>query len=396
MAAPPPVIPMHSLVRLPPKAVVSFPTPVASNPVPLPTTISVSPVSVLPSTAASKTSPSCNSAQAALLLWEACPPSSVEASIVGSGISPEYAENVRGAFSVGFDSAMYDRMGRDVQRVSQYNKAIAKAVAGGKLVLDLGTGRDALLAQMCARAGAKHTTAVEVLPDVAAAARRMVCQAGLASLITVIEGHSGRVALPRVDIVVHEIVGGLAAEEGMAAAIRDLQQRPDVVNWRVPGWSLPRYVETRVAPLAARPGSQAWAKAAAMAAQLAGRGPHTLKVASVERMPAAPSPEDLLGSLQSMDHVNAEAPIVPVQEGELRWRFDRQAVLEGFACAPWLDLDGEHVIDAWIGGTSWRHKLVGLDIPVIVGPGDEVSLRFTAYVCRYPVQFRFVAILARR
>merc|ERR1712039_151909 len=99
-------------------------------------------------------------------------------------------------------------------------------------------------------AGAKLVYALEVIPEMAAQARETIATAGLAERVKIIEGHSAVVRLPKVDMIVHEIVGGLAPEEGMGAVLRDLQNRPEVVNSMLRGWSLPHYVETRVAPLA--------------------------------------------------------------------------------------------------------------------------------------------------
>lgn len=302
-------------------------------------------------------------------------------------LSREDCGRIADAFSQGFTGKEYDEMADDRQRVEQYTRAIRKAVPG-KVVLDIGTGRDALLAIICARAGAKRVVAVEVVPTAAANARKAVADAGLEGIIEVHEGHSSLAALPRVDMTVHEIVGGLAPEEGMGLALLDLQSRPEVVDALRPGWSLPRRVETRMAPLAhGAPGT-----VTGMAVrQWAVSGP--LEVDRLMRLPVAPPPEFLLGELQMLDVLDAEADLQPQleQDRTLRWRFDKPAVLTGFACAPWLDLDGQHVVDAWLGGTSWRHKLVGLKSPVRVRAGDEVALTLHAEFDKFPTRYGFSA-----
>ena len=166
-----------------------------------------------------------------------------------------------------------------------YLAAIARACAG-KRVLDVGTGPDALLAIAAAnartadvsrlerdsllgvwaealafrarvrdddtlalQAGATHVTALECSAEAAAMARAAVERASLQDKIVVLEGYSTTLALPRVDVVVHEIVGDIGSEEGVAAMLADLRARPDVVDSSVAGWSVPRVVETLVAPI---------------------------------------------------------------------------------------------------------------------------------------------------
>jgi len=302
------------------------------------------------------------------------------------------------AFSLGFDTDAYDRMAADEQRVGQYSKAI-RGVVLGKTVLDVGTGRDALLAKLCIAAGAAHVTAVEVVPCVAAEARAAVACAAFAGRLEVLTGHSASISLPKVDLVVHEIVGGLALEEGMASVLLDLQGRPDVVDASQHGWSIPRYVETRVAPLALADTTSV----ADCCVDSVDRGIvmpwATLERLHVDRLVHIPAPPttQLLGTLRVLDCLNMEAPLEPQlsQQRDLTWVFDREAMLRGFACAPWLDLDGRHCVDAWLGGTSWPHKLAGLESPIPVGRGDEITLRVDANSRLFPVEYTFVVELRR-
>ena len=122
-------------------------------------------------------------------------------------------------------------MANDTQRVTQYEKAIRKVVPD-KTVLDVGTGPLALLAKLCVNAGANHVTAVEIVPEAASKAKALVEREGLKEKLKIVQGYS--VDLPRfekpVDVVVSEIVGTFALEEGMAPAMLDLQKRKDIVN----------------------------------------------------------------------------------------------------------------------------------------------------------------------
>ena len=95
-----------------------------------------------------------------------------------------------------YDDVIYDGFGADDARRRAYRAAI-RASARGRVVLDIGTGRDALWAVEAARAGARHAYAVEAQPAATAQARRTIARAGVASQVTVIEGRSEQITVPQ-------------------------------------------------------------------------------------------------------------------------------------------------------------------------------------------------------
>lgn len=95
-----------------------------------------------------------------------------------------------------YDDVIYDGFGADDARRRAYRAAI-QASARGRVVLDIGTGRDALWAVEAVRAGAGHVYAVEAQPATAAQARQAVARAGVASQVTVIEGRSEQITVPQ-------------------------------------------------------------------------------------------------------------------------------------------------------------------------------------------------------
>eukprot|EP00747_Dinoflagellata_sp_TGD_P030827 gnl/TRDRNA2_/TRDRNA2_134893_c0_seq2.p1 gnl/TRDRNA2_/TRDRNA2_134893_c0~~gnl/TRDRNA2_/TRDRNA2_134893_c0_seq2.p1 ORF type:complete len:354 (-),score=51.34 gnl/TRDRNA2_/TRDRNA2_134893_c0_seq2:3-1064(-) len=120
----------------------------------------------------------------------------------------------------------------DERRTPVFVKAIqqrlAKAPEGTTTVLDLGTGPEAIFALAAARAGAKRVYAVEANSEAAERARQTIHQAKdiAPGTVRVIEGFSTDITLPeKVDLVVAEIVGSIASEEGVYATIRDAQAR---------------------------------------------------------------------------------------------------------------------------------------------------------------------------
>ncbi|MEE4185872.1 MAG: AMP-binding protein [Gammaproteobacteria bacterium] len=114
-----------------------------------------------------------------------------------------------------YDALLYDLMSADATRVASYERAFARHVAG-KVVLDIGTGKDALLARLCVAAGARHVYAVEVLEDAARAARELVTQLGLEQRITVLSGAMDAVQLEQpVEVCTQGIVGNIGSSDGI-------------------------------------------------------------------------------------------------------------------------------------------------------------------------------------
>ena len=133
---------------------------------------------------------------------------------------------------ISFDEGAYAAMRDDVRRTPLFEEAIkqrlAKAPRGTLTVLDVGTGPYALLALAAARAGAKKVYTIEANGEAARRARDAIRKASDVryGTIEVIEGFSTTVQLPeKVDVLVAEIAGSIASEEGAIATIRDAQHR---------------------------------------------------------------------------------------------------------------------------------------------------------------------------
>ena len=101
-------------------------------------------------------------------------------------LRPDYTQaksNLRSAYH-DVVPAWHFAMMDDAKRNAAFETAIRRA-AGGKRVLDVGTGAG-LLAMMAARAGAAHVTSCETVGIVAERARQIIAANGLAEKITVI------------------------------------------------------------------------------------------------------------------------------------------------------------------------------------------------------------------
>ena len=148
-----------------------------------------------------------------------------------------------------YNSDCYAGMRDDAARTEAYRRAIDEAAAG-RVVFDLGTGALALLAIFAARAGAAHVYAIEVQATAAEAARRTVAEAGLSDKVTVLDGFSTdtAVVLPiKAELMVHELIGEVAGEEGAVAAVADALRR-HVDPAAPPPLSIPARVRTLLAP----------------------------------------------------------------------------------------------------------------------------------------------------
>lgn len=94
-------------------------------------------------------------------------------------------------------------MMQDAPRNTAYDAALQRA-APGKRVLDIGTGAG-LLAMMAARAGAKHVTTCEAVPQIAARAQAVIAHNKLDDRITLHAMRSTELALPeRAEVLVTE------------------------------------------------------------------------------------------------------------------------------------------------------------------------------------------------
>jgi amino acid adenylation domain-containing protein len=121
-----------------------------------------------------------------------------------------------GAYQV-YDELLYELMSNDPLRNAAFRAAFVPSVRG-RIVLDLGTGPEALLARLCVEAGARQVYAVEVLPDAAGRARARLRALGLDDRIMLIEGDAAQANLPGpADVCTQGIIGNIGSADGIAA-----------------------------------------------------------------------------------------------------------------------------------------------------------------------------------
>lgn len=282
-----------------------------------------------------------------------------------------------------FTNDDYIHMRDDASRTSAFYKAIDKLVPG-KLVLDLGTGALALLALRCAEAGASHVYAIEYSPMVAASAKRAIEDAGFADQITVLEGRSQDLVIPRkVEVVVHEILGELASREGVVGALRDAAERfVDPFAREVGGWSIPKAASTWIAPATLPPASylQSYQKRS-----------RTILIpgssdARFLRFPELPVFDCTLAEAQIFEDLrfglveqDAEACMPPLQLRTLQFTVQRTGLLAGFVFFITVDCSGGAQIISSAGCDShWANTFLSTTEPVSVEEGDQIEVNVAA------------------
>lgn len=123
-----------------------------------------------------------------------------------------------------YDDLLYTAMTRDELRNQSYKVAINRLVKD-KVVLDIGTGKDAILARFCVEGGARKVYAVEILKESYQQAQESIRAAGMEDRIILIHGDATKITLPEpVDVCVSEIVGAIGGSEGARLILNDARR----------------------------------------------------------------------------------------------------------------------------------------------------------------------------
>jgi amino acid adenylation domain-containing protein len=130
-----------------------------------------------------------------------------------------------------YDDLLYHLMSSDEHRMHAYRQAIGLAVKG-KVVLEIGSGQDAILAQLCVEAGARKVYSVELLEEMYVKAKTVIERLGLTDRIELIHGDITKVELPELaDVCVSALVGPIGGTEGVSFLLNSARRllKPDCV-----------------------------------------------------------------------------------------------------------------------------------------------------------------------
>lgn len=268
-----------------------------------------------------------------------------------------------------YDDVLYNAMASDKSRQDLYERAFAK-LARDKVVVDIGTGRDALLARLAVEAGARKVYAIELLERPAQQAKALVESLGLTNKIVVIHGRSQEVELPeKADLCVSENVGHIGGAEGCDVLLHDARRflQPD-------GVFVPHRCQTHVAAIQL---PDDFLREPAFAAVGANHGEQSWRSAGYKydlRLCVTGASREMLRSTAGVfEDVDFTQSPVGRYERDLRLQITRTSRIDGFLL--WLNLEtapGETL--ETLGRTdTWLPVYLPVFFPgVDVGEGDEI------------------------
>lgn len=277
-----------------------------------------------------------------------------------------------------YDDIAYHAMTSDERRNRSYRAAIDAAVPG-KVVLEVGTGPEALLARFCIEAGARKVYAVELLEETFNKAQAKVRALGLEDRIEVIHADATRVELPELaEVCVSEIVGAIGNSEGAATILNAVRHllTPDA-RW------IPERSRTLIAPVELPD------------ALRDRKGFGDLQASYVEKIFADFGyPFDLRLCARGLDHGHLLAapapfedfdyrqPVDPVFERPARFDITRKGRADGFLVWLTLDCGAGPVLDILEHEHCWLPVFFPLGATGMdVTPGDRIDTLCAATLC---------------
>lgn len=149
-----------------------------------------------------------------------------------------------------YDDLAYHAMATHHSRNAAYLAAFRK-VLGGKVAIEIGPGKSAVLSKLAVKAGAARVYSIETLKESFEAARAEVRRCGLEDRIIVIHGDAATTELPEpADYCISEIVGNIGGSEGAAYLTNKVRRLV-----RDPANFLPQRSLTKIAGVSLPPGS---------------------------------------------------------------------------------------------------------------------------------------------
>lgn len=268
-----------------------------------------------------------------------------------------------------YDDVLYNAMASDKSRQDLYKRAF-HGPARDKVVVDIGTGRDALLARMAVEAGARKVYAIELLERPAQQAKALVESLGLTNKIIVIHGRSQEVELPeKADLCVSENVGHIGGAEGCDVLLHDARRflQPD-------GVSVPHRCETHVAAIQL---PDDFLRDPAFAAVGANHAEQSWRSAGYKydlRLCVTGASREMLCSTAGVfEEVSFTQPPVGRYERDLRLQITRTSRIDGFLL--WLNLEAApgETLETLGRNDTWLPVYLPVFYPGIdVSEGDEI------------------------
>ncbi|TYB45787.1 class I SAM-dependent methyltransferase [Nonomuraea sp. PA05] len=291
----------------------------------------------------------------------------------GRGIRPDLWPSV-GEYPL-YDPFLYYSMTHDVLRNDAFRAALRR-VAGGRTVLDIGTGQDLNWALEAARHGARAVHAVEAIERSHAKAAERLARAPQRDRVELVHGTSFDLTLPeRAEVCVAELIGSIASAEGMLAAVSDARARllaPDAVV-------IPAACRTIAGAVSLRdmfPDGLGFSRDAL---------PYLRKVFDLCGRPfdvrltvSSPDPASVLSSTAAVETLRFDGSQPLDEKTDQRLTAERDGAVDGLLLWIVLDAgDGTRPIDSLHDRTSWTPAYLPLfDTPVETRAGDVLDVTF--------------------
>jgi 2-polyprenyl-3-methyl-5-hydroxy-6-metoxy-1,4-benzoquinol methylase len=272
--------------------------------------------------------------------------------------------------------SVHSDMVYDEERVNRYALAINQQVNRGDVVVDIGTGTG-LLAFLCIRAGAKRVHAIERSTAINWA-KLLADHHHLSDKIIFYSGDSRNISLPeKADIVISELIGHMAFEEGMVESLYDAKSR--FLNPQ--GAIIPRNVSLKLAPVYEVDiyntyidrWENAWGIEYSLLRKYAVRSCYLTEIKS----------EDLMAIPQTLFSVDfMKNDDMPDLKGTAQFRITRTGNVSGIAL--WFDavLSPEVLLSSgpW-KRTHWMQCFAPMEKSLSVKAGDKVSIYINMELC---------------
>jgi predicted RNA methylase/acyl carrier protein len=299
-----------------------------------------------------------------------------------------------------YDELMYHSMTGDEARNQAYREAIARVVPG-KTVVDVGTGRDVLLARFAIEAGARRAYAIEVIEESCQGAQALLERLGLTDRIHLIHGDIGAsgdaaVALPELaDVCVSELIGMIGSSEGAVAFLNEAHRlvKPD-------GLSVPSRCVTRIAGVELP--AELWRRPrmSAVPARYAERIFERVGRAFEVRLCVKNAqPAHLLSTAADFEDLDFNAFMEPEETREVTLEVERGGRLDGFLLWIRLWTAPGVLIDSLERECSWLPVFFPVFYPGIeVSRGDRLEMTCSRFLRSHPAMpdYRVHGRLIRR
>jgi hypothetical protein len=267
-----------------------------------------------------------------------------------------------------YDNFIYQGLANDRARNRWYREALA-AVAPGRIVVDIGTGAEAILARLAVEAGARRVYAVEAQEEAYAAAVECIARAGLTDRISVLRGDARDIDFPeRPDVCVSEIFESIAGAEGAGAIFAAVRPRLASACAMVPGQVMTMMAAVSLPePLKVAPRFDPVAAYYVEKTFTAFGRPFDIRLCV-----RGASPTWLVSDVAVFEQLNLDGPAGGTAR-RVRLTVNRPGTVDGFLL--WLRLtapDGR-VLDTLETVTSWFPAFVPAWDGTAVEPGDRIE-----------------------